>query len=100
MIWVSVLSSIASLALSVEAQPSRIEKQDWLIGQEVKTRSGIVKGHASQFRKEVSEYVGIPYAKPPVGALRFAPPVKYAGTGSFNASSYVGCTFVTIMYMN
>jgi hypothetical protein len=89
MYWVYGLTSIASLALCVGALPSKIQKRDWIVGQEVKTSSGTVKGHAGQFRKEVSEYVGIPYAKPPIGALRFAPPVKFTGTGSINASVYV-----------
>src|ERR1700760_1968122 len=89
MYWLHGLTTIASLALCVEALPSKFQKRDWVIGQEVKTSSGTVKGHAGRLRKEVSEYVGIPYAKPPVGALRFAPPVKFTGTGNVNASTYV-----------
>jgi hypothetical protein len=62
----------------------------WAPGQSVKTTSGTVTGRAAAERKDVSEYVGIPYAKPPVGELRWAAPVKYTGTGSINGTVYVG----------
>jgi cholinesterase len=75
---------VASLALGVTAVPT-----EWTIGQEVKTSSGSIIGHAAEKRKDVSEYLGVPFAKPPVGELRFAAPVKYEGTGKFNASAYV-----------
>jgi hypothetical protein len=65
----------------------------WKVGQEVKTTSGVVVGHASKNRTEVSEYLGIPFAKPPVGPLRWAAPQKYNGTGVINASSFVS-TFI------
>jgi hypothetical protein len=61
----------------------------WTPGQPVKTTSGTVTGRAAAVRKDVSEYVGIPYAKPPVGDLRWAAPVKYTGSGSINGTVYV-----------
>ena len=73
------------LVLGSSALPAQ-----WTPGQPVKTTSGTVTGRAASFRKEVSEYVGIPYAKPPVGDLRWAPPVRHAGTGNINATVYVG----------
>lgn len=41
------------------------------------TSSGAVRGHAARNRTEVSEYLGIPYAQPPMGQLRFAAPRMY-----------------------
>jgi hypothetical protein len=53
-------------------QPS----SSWTIGEIVKTTSGSVEGHPSKLHSEVSEYLGIPYAQPPTGDLRFAAPKK------------------------
>jgi len=59
------------------------------VGQTVVTSSGAVSGHAAARYAEVSEYLGIPYAKAPVGDLRFAAPVKYTGSSSLNGSVFV-----------
>ena len=40
------------------------------------TRNGIVKGHDAVNKSSVWEYLGVPYAKSPVGVRRFAPPQK------------------------
>lgn len=54
------------------------------------TTSGLIVGHAAPNRSEVSEFLGIRYAEPPVGDLRFAPPQRYrAPPGTvYNASSW------------
>lgn len=62
------LLSLAAAAASVTAQTP------WTIGQTVQTSSGTVRGHASNQSPNVSEYLGIPFAQPPIGNLRFAPP--------------------------
>jgi len=57
----------------------------------VNTTSGLVSGHASSNTSaNVAEYLGIPYAQPPVGDLRFAPPLPYNGTSGINGTDFVG----------
>ncbi|KAK9874072.1 hypothetical protein WA026_002427 [Henosepilachna vigintioctopunctata] len=50
-------------------------------GMEVKLKQGIVRGHLSSSYEEKNylAFEGIPYAKPPVGDLRFAPPEPAEG---------------------
>lgn len=64
---------------------------EWIPGQLVNTTSGGILGHASAWQPLVSEYLGIPYAQPPLGPLRFAAPQPYSpspSTSPFVASSY------------
>jgi Carboxylesterase family len=62
----------------------------WSIGQAVKTTSGSIVGQASSWKKEVSEYLGVPFAAPPVGPLRWAAPQPFKGDGkTIQATKYV-----------
>lgn len=56
----------------------------------IRTSSGTIQGHKAPNRPAVVEYLGIPFAKSPVGDLRFAAPQAYTGTGIFQASKFVG----------
>ncbi|CAL8584144.1 hypothetical protein XPA_009749 [Xanthoria parietina] len=61
---------------------------------QVKTSNGIIIGHEAPNASQVVEYLGIPYAQPPIGDLRFAAPVAYKGNAKsvFNASEFsAGC---------
>jgi carboxylesterase type B len=62
----------------------------WNVGQAARTSSGVVQGHAAKWpaNSAVSEYLGIPYAVPPVGPLRWAPPKPYTLNGTFHADKY------------
>jgi cholinesterase len=62
----------------------------WKVGQEVKTTSGTVIGQASKWQPEVSEYLGIPFAKAPEGDLRWAAPQAITDASKvINATKYV-----------
>jgi len=63
--------------------------QNTSIGQPVGTSSGLVTGHPAPNASQVSEYLGIPYAQPPVGELRFASPIAYVNRdGSVDGSNF------------
>jgi len=55
----------------------------------VETENGRITGHRSAKAEAVWEYLGIPYAQPPFGDLRFAVPQKYQANGSYKADSFV-----------
>jgi len=57
-------------------------------GGTVSTSSGWVKGGAAQNRTQVSQYLGIPFAVPPVGDLRWTAPQAYTGKGVISATKF------------
>lgn len=61
------------------------------VGEQVDTTSGPVKGHAAPWpaNSGISEYLGIPYAEPPIGQLRFVAPQMYKLKGPIDAADYV-----------
>lgn len=68
---------IAALVHAEEQIPLNSEKQEWKVGQVVKTTSGRLQGHSSLTFPSISEYLGIPYAQAPLKSLRFAAPKAY-----------------------
>lgn len=60
----------------------------WQVGQAVTTQNGIISGRAAA-NTNVSEYLGIPYAKPPTGSLRFEPPQELDAIHDINATAFV-----------
>lgn len=62
----------------------------------VQTQNGPITGHPAPNAKDVWEYLGIPYAQPPLGNLRFAAPKKYAGKGPYKAANYVSTNLIKV----
>lgn len=86
--------SVSAIAVSANASAHLESRQsNWTVGQTVQTSSGPVNGHPSRNDSQVSEYLGIPFAKPPVGDLRFAAPVAYNGNATINGTNFVSKTF-------
>ena len=54
--------------------------------QGVRTTSGRYLGHSSPRYPNVTEYLGIRYAQPPINDLRFAAPVPFISNETFEAS--------------
>ena len=55
----------------------------------VQTFQGCIIGHSASNHTHVNEFLGIPYAQPPISFLRFAAPQKYTKITNFNASKFV-----------
>ena len=85
----TVFTTLSLLPLAWASPQFQRKQPNGTIGQVVDTSSGLVTGHAATYYSEVSEYLGIPYAKPPMGDLRFAAPVKYTGSSALNGSAFV-----------
>jgi len=62
-------------------------KSNFTIGQPVNTTSGLVHGHPAPNASSVSEYLGIPFAIPPVRERRFTAPERYYGNGNLSGLS-------------
>jgi carboxylesterase type B len=54
----------------------------------VQTSSGQVHGFINQSAPLVRQFLGVPYAEPPIGSLRFAPPETKANAGVINATAF------------
>jgi cholinesterase len=85
----AVLSLLGLLCAHAAAQ--------WTVGQEVKTTSGLVKGHAAKSNPLVSEYLGIRFGRSTEGANRFMPPKPYISSEKIDAAAAVSeVEFVTV----
>lgn len=80
----SVIPLILPFIRLIHASPT----SQYSCAQAIKTSNGAITGHASKNASSVCEYLGIPYAQPPIGELRFAAPLKYNGSGAYLAANY------------
>jgi Carboxylesterase family len=86
---------LATLSASGPALCSPVGRRDFTVGGLVNTTSGTVQGKASELRPDVSAYLGIPYAQPPLGDLRFDAPQPFMPTGAvLNATQFVSQVLV------
>ena len=82
----SILSTVILLVASRASAAASV-------GEVVDTTVGPVQGTSSKLRPDVSAYLGIPYAKPPVGDLRFEP-AGQGGSISVDHQCHGICEFV------
>ncbi|KAN0100012.1 cholinesterase [Hyaloscypha variabilis] len=82
-----VIGAAASACASA-VQVLQERQSNWTVGQTVQTNSGPASGHPAANDSQVSEYLGIPFALPPTGDLRFAVPVNFTGTAPLNGTNF------------
>ena len=75
-------SALVSLTLAAAAA---VQKSDL----DVVTSNGKITGHLAPGMRNTVEYLGIPYAQPPVGELRFAAPLPLERTTDYVAEDWV-----------
>jgi carboxylesterase type B len=68
---IMLFSTLCFSAILKLVQGVSVSLQDGLT---VDTSSGQLQGFVDQTASDVRQFLGIPYAKPPIGQLRFAPP--------------------------
>lgn len=76
-----VFSSVAFALLTLVSP--LVAATEFQIGSDIRVPDGSqIGGKASKWQPTVSEYLGIPFAQPPIGPLRWQPPLKFVGNGS------------------
>lgn len=92
--------SLSELASARNSSSSSCSK----VAYTVQTSNGKIVGHLAPNVSNVVEYLGIPYAKPPIGELRFAAPQALGETKgkeknkTFEAAKFVSFVFRLIAF--
>lgn len=85
----TIATLVALVASQVQAAPTSASNVDTVgEGLLVKTSSGLIQGFVNQTAPNVRQFLGVPFAEPPVGDLRFeSPQKKKANETTINAFS-------------
>ena len=71
-----------------------------ITAEDVNTTSGIVRGHTiNVLDKEINEFLNIPYAKPPIGKLRFARPELFERKNSVRIMLIINLKLIIIFVL-
>jgi hypothetical protein len=91
--FITMRSTFVYWLLVLTVEVAYASTAEWVVGQEIVTTSGKVKGSPASRPgySEVSQYVGIPFAEPPMGALRWMPAKKYISNKTIDATKWVRC---------
>lgn len=84
-----VFFKFAWLPYAAIAATAPLQEDYSTCGKSVATTNGPIVGHVSSKSTDVCEYLGIPYALPPIGDLRFAPPREFTRNQTYVANEYV-----------
>ncbi|KAF6829123.1 carboxylesterase [Colletotrichum plurivorum] len=79
------IASVLALSALFTGPAAAVPCNDFLT---VQTTNGAVTGHPAPNASSVVEFLGIPYAQPPTGNLRFAPPQRFQGNASYEAAKF------------
>ncbi|KAF1989485.1 alpha/beta-hydrolase [Aulographum hederae CBS 113979] len=87
--FVKSLCFLSNILAAVEAASIHIAPRSPLAAT-VRTTSGNIVGHEAAWptNSGISEYLGIPFATPPLGDLRFAAPKPFKENGTVQADTY------------
>jgi len=91
--------SVIAAAASCLSGLSAATATETLCHPRVNSTSGTIVGHRAPNRTDTYEFLGIKYARAPVGDLRFAAPRRYVPEEAghlFNASNWVSGSFVAV----
>lgn len=81
--------SFCSLALNAFVSCRLATAQEQKHYLDIVTSNGKITGHVAPGMHNTAEYLGIPYAQPPVGSLRFAEPLAPEGKSDYVAEHWV-----------
>jgi cholinesterase len=85
----AVVLVLPVLAALIKAAPNaQAPAAAFKVGKTVVTSSGPIEGHAASWQPEVSEYLGVPFAVPPVGPLRWMAPKPFIGNKTVDAAKF------------